>query len=92
MTTKIIAIVLIVISVLTLALPAFATSYVYAKYDNVPIWDNLFAEDPIARELVPFGGRMTVLEFDCADVLYVAYGNCRGFVLAQAVVDEPPVR
>ena len=42
MTTKIIAIVLIVVSVLTLALPAFATSYVYAKRDNVPIWDDPF--------------------------------------------------
>ena len=92
MTTRIIAIVLIVIPVLTLALPAFATSYVYAKRDNIPVWDDPFNLYPVVKEYVPFGDRMTVLEFDCAGFYYVVYGNCRGFVDAQAVSDELPVR
>ena len=91
MTTKIIAIVLIVVSVLTLALPAFAASYVYAKYDGVGIWDdpNRPGASPMTR--VPYGGKMTVLDSSApSGFVHVCYNGYYGYVDKGDVTSKDP--
>ena len=91
MTTKIIAIVLIVVSVLTLALPAFATSYVYAKYDGVGIWEDPDEMGASPMCYVPYGGKITLLDSSTySGCLHVSYNGYYGWVDKGDVTSKNP--
>ena len=91
MTTKIIAIALIVVSILTLALPAFAASYVYAKYDGVGIWDDPDMLGASAMTYVHYGTRLTVLDSNApSGFIHVTYNGYYGYVDKGDVTSKDP--
>ena len=91
MKLKLMAIALIVVTVLTMALPAFAASYVYAKYDGVGIWDDLEMMGASALTYVPYGTKLTVLDSNApSGFIHVSYNGYYGWVDKGDVTSKNP--